>query len=129
VAAGARKGRLAFGLASAAVVYAAAFTVWALIAPAYSSGETLLEENPELSVRIAIAMPLLTTATVWLLLHHACRFDAARTRTTAKIVAWLLVAFAVITGFSIGLFVLPGAVMLVAAAALTPVARPRARST
>ena len=36
--------------------------------------------------------------------------------------AWLLVAFAVITGFSIGLFVLPAAVALVAAASLTPVA-------
>ena len=36
--------------------------------------------------------------------------------------AWLLVAFAVITGFSIGLFVLPVAIALVAAAALTPVA-------
>jgi hypothetical protein len=121
VAAGARKGRLAFGLATAAVVYAVAFTVWALIAPAYSSGETILEENPELSVRIAIALPLLITATVWLLLHLACRFDAARTRRAAAIVAWLLVAFAVITGFSIGLFVLPGAVLLVAAATLTPV--------
>jgi hypothetical protein len=31
------------------------------------------------------------------------------------------VAFAVITGFSIGLFVLPAAVALIAAAALTPV--------
>jgi hypothetical protein len=41
----------------------------------------------------------------------------------ALTVAWLLVAFAVITGFSIGMFVLPGALMLVAAAALTPVAR------
>ena len=36
--------------------------------------------------------------------------------------AWLLVAFAMITGFSIGLFVLPVAIALVAAAALTPVA-------
>ena len=35
--------------------------------------------------------------------------------------AWLLVAFAVITGFTIGLFVLPAAIALVAAAALTPV--------
>ena len=41
---------------------------------------------------------------------------------TAWALAWLLVVFAVITGFSIGLFVLPVAVALVAAAALTPVA-------
>jgi hypothetical protein len=37
------------------------------------------------------------------------------------VLAWLLVAFAVITGFSIGLFVLPVAIALVAAAARTPV--------
>ncbi len=43
-------------------------------------------------------------------------------RRAATVPAWLLVAFAVITGFSIGLFVLPAAVALVAAASLTPVA-------
>jgi hypothetical protein len=121
VAAGATRGWVAFGVATAAVVYAAAFTAWALTAPFYSSGETILEVNPEVSVRIAIAIPLLVTSTVWLLLHLACRLDATRARTAAKTVAWLLVAFAVITGFSIGLFVLPCALMLVAAATLTPV--------
>jgi hypothetical protein len=109
-------------LATAAVVYAAVFTVWALVAPVYSSGETILEANSEIAVRVAIAIPLLVTSTVWLLLHLACRFDATRARVAAATVAWLLVAFAVITGFSIGMFVLPGAVMLVAAAGLTPVA-------
>src|SRR3954447_4796920 len=122
MAAGARSGWVAFGLATAAVVYAAVFTAWALTASVYSSGETILGENPELSVRVAIALPLLVTATVWLLLHVACRFDAARARIAAKAVAWLLVAFAVVTAFSIGLFVLPAAVMLVAAATLTPIA-------
>jgi hypothetical protein len=123
MATGARSGRAAFGLATAAVVYAAAFTVWALVAPVYSSGQTILEVNPEFSVRVAIAMPLLVTSTVWLLLHVACRFDASLARIAGSTVAWLLIAFAVITGFSIGVFVMPGAVMLVAAAALTPVAR------
>jgi hypothetical protein len=121
VAAGARRGWLAFGLATVAVVYAAAFTAWALTAPGYSSGETILEANPEVAVRVALAIPLLVTFSVWLLLHVACRLDATRARTAAKGVAWLLVAFAVITGFSIGLFVLPCAVLLVAAATLTPV--------
>ena len=37
--------------------------------------------------------------------------------------AWLLVAFAVVTGFSIGLLVLPGAVVLLAASLRTPVGR------
>jgi hypothetical protein len=123
MAAGARNGRAAFGWATAAVVYAVAFTVWALVASVYSSGQTILEVNSEFSVRVAIAMPLLVTSTVWLLLHVGCRFDATLARIAASTVAWLLVAFAAITGFSIGMFVLPGAVMLVAAAALTPVAR------
>ena len=118
-----RNGRAAFGLATAAVVYAAGFTVWALAAPVYSSGQTILDANPEFSVRVAIAMPLLVTSIVWSLLHVACRFDATVARIAASAVAWLLVVFAVITGFSIGMFVMPGAVMLVAAAALTPVPR------
>ncbi len=115
--------RSAFWLATGAVGCAAAFTAWALFAPAYSSGETLLEANPELSVRLAVAAPLVVTSTAWLLLHVACRFDAIWARRAALAVAWLLVAFAVVTGFSIGLFVLPGAVVLLAAALRTPVGR------
>ena len=60
---------------------------------------------------------------MWVLLHVACRFDATGAKGAALTVAWLLVAFALITGFSIGLFVVPGAVMLVIAASLTPVTR------
>ena len=63
------------------------------------------------------------TSTVWLLLHVACRFDARWARRAASTVAWILVAFALITGFSIGLLVLPAAIALVMAASLTPVAR------
>ena len=116
-------GRTAFWLATSAVMCAAAFTVWALFAPGYSSGETILEANPEFSVRVAIAAPLLLTSTVWVLLHVACRFDATWARRAASTIAWLLVAFALVTGFSIGLFVVPGAVVLVIAASLTPVTR------
>jgi hypothetical protein len=76
-----------FWLANLAVAWAAFFAAWAMFGSAYSSGESVLEENPD-----------------------------------ATVLAWLLVAFAVITGFSIGLFVLPVAIALVAAAALTPVA-------
>jgi hypothetical protein len=113
-------GRAALLLATTAVAGAAAFTVWALFAPVYSSGETILEANPEVSVRLALATPFVVTCGIWLLLHVACRSGAVWARRTASTIAWLLVAFAVITGFSIGLFVLPGAVALVIAAALTP---------
>jgi hypothetical protein len=111
-----------FWLANLAVVWAALFTAWALFESAYSSGETILEENPERLVLVAVAAPLVLASAVWLLLHVACRFDAIWARRAASVLAWLLVAFAVITGFSIGLFVLPAAIALVAAAALTPVA-------
>jgi hypothetical protein len=66
-------------------------------------------------------VPLVLAATVWLLLHVACRYNAIGARRAGTVLAWLLVAFAVITGFSIGLFVLPVAIALVAAAARTPV--------
>jgi hypothetical protein len=108
-----------FWLATVAVVWAALFTAWALFGSAYSSGESVLEENPAASV--AVAAPLVLAATVWLLLHVACRYDVIGARRAASVLAWLLVAFALITGFSIGLFVLPAAIALVAAAALTPV--------
>ena len=101
----------------------AVFTVWALFASTYSSGETVLEANPEFSVRVAVAAPLLVTLAVGLLLHVACHFGATWARRAASTMAWLLVVFAVITGFSIGMFVLPGAVVLVLAASLTPVSR------
>jgi hypothetical protein len=110
-----------FWLANLAVVWAALFTAWALFGSAYSSGETILEENPERLVLIAVAAPLVLASAVWVLLHVASRFDAIWARRAASVLAWLLVAFAVITGFSIGLFVLPAAIALVAAAALTPV--------
>ena len=108
-----------FWLANLAVAWAAMFTAWALFGSAYSSGESVLEENADATV--ALAAPLVLAATVWALLHVACRFDAIWARRSATVLAWLLVAFAVITGFTIGLFVLPAAIALVAAAALTPV--------
>jgi hypothetical protein len=109
-----------FWLANLAVAWAAFLTAWATFGSAYSPGESVLEENPDAIV--AVAAPLVLAAIVWVLLHLACRYDARWARRAATGLAWLLVAFAVITGFSIGLFVLPVAVALVAAAALTPVA-------
>ena len=63
-----------FWLANLAVVWAALFTAWALFGSAYSSGESVLEENPDAVV--AVAAPLGLAAIVWVLLHVACRYDA-----------------------------------------------------
>jgi hypothetical protein len=117
--------RHGFYLATLAVVFAAGFTAWALFAPAYSSGETIVQANPEALARLAIATPLAIASAVWLLLHHACRRNLRWPRAVAMLVAWTLVAFAVVTGFSIGLFVMPVALALAFAAHLTPVTQLR----
>ena len=44
-------------LATGAVVWAAGFTAWALTAPGYSDGQTILEANPETTVRVADSKP------------------------------------------------------------------------
>ena len=115
------RGRLAFALATGAVVWAAGFTAWALTASAYSDGQTILEANPETTVRVAVALPLVASALVWVLLSAACRTNRAWARTCGIVAASFLVFFAVVTGFTIGLFVLPGAVALMVAAVHTPV--------
>jgi hypothetical protein len=56
-----------FWLANLALVWAAFFTAWAMFGSAYSSGDSVLEENP----------------------------DATWARRAATLLAWLLVAFAI----------------------------------
>jgi hypothetical protein len=117
-----RPSRTAFWLATGAVAWAAAFTALALTASFYEpGGETILEVNEELAVRVALAAPLLVSVLVWLALHIACRTDSQALRRLGIVTACLLVAFSLVTGFTIGTFVLPGAVALVAGALLTPV--------
>src|SRR3954470_24731253 len=90
-----------FVLATAGVVLAAAFTWWALTASAYSpGGETILEENPEPIVRVALAIPLATAVIVWGALHVGSRYASRAARVTGQTLAWLLVAFSVISGFT-----------------------------
>jgi hypothetical protein len=122
VASGRRIGYAAFALATAAVVWTAGFTWWALTAPAYSDGETILQANPETLVRIAVGTPLASSMLAWVLLHIACRRGSTTAHTAGLVLASLLVIFSFVTGFSIGLLVLPGAVALSIGAAITPVA-------
>ncbi len=111
----------AFWLASVAVAWAVGFTAWALTASFYEpGGQTILEANAELTVRIALFVPLVTSAFVWLALHVACRDASRSARRWGLAAASLLLVFAILTGFTIGTIVLPGAVALTAAAAMTP---------
>lgn len=117
-----RSHRAAFWLATGAVAWAAAFTAWVLTASVYEpGGETILAANEELTVRVALFVPLVSSGLVWLALHIACRNDNRPARSLGLAVASILVVFAILTGFTIGTFVLPGAIALTAAAALTPV--------
>lgn len=83
-------------------------------------GETILVINEELSVRIVLFVPLVISGLVWLALHIACRNDNRAARSLGVAAACILLVFAILTGFTIGIFVLPGAIALTAAAALTP---------
>ena len=122
-----RPRRTAFWLATGAVAWAAAFTVWVLTASVYEpGGETILAANGELTVRIAVFVPVVTSALVWLALHIACRDGSRAARSAGLTAAFVLLGFALITGFTIGMFVLPGAIALTLAAAITPLGPPSA---
>jgi len=64
---------------------------------------------------------LANLALVWAGLFTAWAMFGSAYSSGESVLAWLLVVFAVITGLTIGRFVLPAAVALVAAATLTPV--------
>jgi len=116
-----REGKVAFWSATAGVGCALAFTIWILTASVYSSGQTILEANEETSVRLAIALPLVVALVLWTVLHLACRRNSRVLRGVGRAMAWVLLAFAVVTGFSIGAFVLPVAVAFLVSALMTPV--------
>jgi hypothetical protein len=126
-----RRGRLAFGLTVAGFAWAAALVPAALLVPVYSgktesgSGDsvstsaTLVGENG-LGVLLPIAIPAAVAALVWLALHRRC------THGTAAYWAWslvaLLAAFSFVAAASIGMFLMPIALLLAGAAMLTPAA-------
>jgi hypothetical protein len=116
-----REGRIAFGWATAGVVFAVAFTVWALVAPVYSSGATLLDGNEEPLLRAVVATPLTVAVVTWLLLHIACRRNVAALRTLGLVLAGLLCGLAMLGAMTVGLLIAPAALALLAGALFTPV--------
>lgn len=80
---------------------------------------TLVEENG-LAVVIPLAVPVLLTVLVCVALHLKC----SRGQSCGDRIAWAaiaaLIVFSLLTALSVGPFVLPVAVLLAAAAALTP---------
>jgi hypothetical protein len=124
-------GRWALGLTAAAFVWALALVAGAFFVPVYSVAEggsdtgvvsttsTLVGENG-LGVLLPVALPAAVVGLVWLALHRKCSRGSARSGRVAGGLIILLGTFCVLTGFSIGLFVLPTVLLLAGAATVTP---------
>jgi hypothetical protein len=128
------KGRWAFGLASAGVLWTAALIPGAFYFPAYggesSSGggtvhttATLVGVNGTWAVALLVP-PVVLAVAAWLGLHGSCSTGSRRSRLVGNVAAGLLAAYAVLT-FSAGFLALPAALLIVVAAAVTPVRQAR----
>ncbi len=132
-----REGLLAFGLATAAVVWAVLLIPAALLLPAYSGAScveaprgpaTCTQETMTfvgangLRGLLVLLLPAAVAALGWLLLRAKCMGGLRLAGVLAWVCAGALAAFSVVTGLSIGVYVLPTALLLLAAAARTPAA-------
>jgi hypothetical protein len=128
-----RRGRWAFGLTVAGFAWAAALLPFALLVPAYSgktesaSGSfsttaTLVGENGA-AVLVPIAIPAAIAALVWYALHRRCTLGGGNYWAWSLVA--LLAAFSFVSAASIGLFLMPIAILLAGAAVLTPAAEVR----
>jgi hypothetical protein len=128
---GARQGRQAFWLTCAAVAWSAALVGGAFTLPVYGSsgssstgahfsGSLTLVAVNGLGVLVPVGIPLLISAMVWFALHHKC----SRGGASAGYLAWMLVAVLALgcatAAASIGLLIVPVALLLACAAAITP---------
>lgn len=127
----ARQSRLAANLTTAGVVYACALIPAAFFAPVYqgeissSDGSvthttaTLVGVNGSWVVALA-CVPLVLALVAWVGLSLRCRRGSRFGGVLGWTVSTLLLVFALVGLASIGLFVLPVALLLLAGAALTP---------
>ena len=130
------RGWLAFGLGGGAVLWSLGLLLTAFVAPAYSGegcqsgpggstvcgslpSETLYAVNGWWVVELLLAVALVTALAFWAL-HVYCVTGRPSVMRAAGICIGALGFFAFVSGFSIGLFVFPAVLLLVASAALTP---------
>lgn len=128
-----RRGLWAFWLTVTAFAWALGVVAAALVVPLYTgesstvAGETvgttstLIDENG-LGVLVPVALPAVLTLLVWLALHHKCSRGSRRSAEAAWWLVGVLGIFVLLAGFTIGMFVAPVALLLAAAAWLTPIA-------
>jgi hypothetical protein len=110
-------GRQAFVLTVLAFLWSVGLLAAALFAPAYGS-TTLVQENGS-GVLIPVGIPAVISAAVWLALWRRCTRGGAVSRVVAWTCVSLLALFCLIALASIGLFVIPVAVLLACATSLT----------
>jgi hypothetical protein len=117
-----RRSRWAFRLSAFAVAWCAALVIGVFVVPAYSDGSTLAQENSAW-VAVPAAVPALLAGRVVFGLHlRRTRGGAGGTVCTCVAIV-LMLAFGVVTMWSIGLFAVIPALLLAVAAALTPPTR------
>lgn len=112
------RGARPFVLTVLAFVWSIGLLAAALLAPEYGSA-TLVDENG-LGVLVPVAVPAVISVAVWLALWRKC----SRGGPVGGAVAWtgvsILAVFCLIALASIGMFVVPVALLLACAASLTP---------
>lgn len=120
------QGRWAFGLATTAFAWALALIAAAVLAPVYTgagpggtSSSTLVQENGP-RVLLVIVVPAVLTAVAWAALHRRCSKGSRRAARLAWAIVSALAALAILGAATIGLFVLPVALLLAAAAVIAP---------
>lgn len=130
------RGRLAFGIGTGALAWSLGLLLAAFFLPAYEGercdaspvaapvcarlpSQTLFAANGWWVIELLLGVTAVAALALWAL-HVRCSSGSGVASTVAACCIVALAVFSVMTGLSIGLFVLPVALLLLASAALTP---------
>ena len=133
---GRTRGRLAFGLGAGAVLWALGLVLAAFLVPAYAGescqaspggstvcgslpSQTLFAVNGWWVVELLLGVAVVAAVSFWAL-HVYCASGARSAHRTAVSLIVVLGIFSAVSSLSIGFFVVPLVVLLIASAALTP---------
>jgi hypothetical protein len=131
-----KPGFTAFALSAGAVGWSVLLLAAAFFYPVYGTATEVSvgAAPPELpdtivgvngyGALIPMTIPLVLCVVVFFALRRACTTHSERARSVALTLACVLGFFALISGFSIGLFVVPAALAAILATVVTPVDRP-----
>ncbi|HKU58787.1 MAG TPA: hypothetical protein VJP39_04205 [Gaiellaceae bacterium] len=133
------RGALAFTATSVSLVCALALVPLALLAPVYQ-GETASDGGLRSTttatlvgvngywVLVPVCVPLVLALVGWVGLHLRCSHGSRVGTVLSQFAVGLLAVFAVLSSASIGMYVLPAALLLMLGSALTPNGRRAGRT-